>query len=228
MSVPYPYLSNFMNPPGGPFALPPGFGQSGLQTAYGGPQTGTTVLPGGLGPGPQFQGGFLPNPIMGQLPGPQFLPNPIMGQPPNPADSQWLGGGMPGGVLPPGLGDIGQDPTFALALQAMQQGPAGYGAPPITPMQPYGATPSVLPPQLATGAVPQPPGIGGAAPPAPAPAAPPAQTPVQQAALQGIQTLPFNPYSSNVAPGGAIWTGAGWQLPGGGGVSIPREPGAGR
>jgi hypothetical protein len=169
--APYPALGAFM--PGGQYALPPGFGQSGLQTAYGGPQTGAYVLPGGMGqqtppPPAMFGPGWPPPP-------PQNLPaTPGMA----PGGFQNLGAG--GGVLPDGLGGLGglgMDPTFLQALMAMQQSPTGYGAPPITPTQPYGATPAVLPPQLSMGAVPPPPGIPGAgtAPPPPAPAPPPLQ-----------------------------------------------------
>jgi hypothetical protein len=200
-SAPYPALGAFM--PGGQHALPPGFGQSGLPTAYGGPQTGAYVLPGGLGqqtpPSPGMSDLVMRyGPGTPPLGGPQPIPNPIMGAPFSPGDIQLLGAGTPGGTLPDGLGGLGMDPTFLQALMAMQQSPTGYGAPPITPTQPYGATPAVLPPQLSMGAVPPPPGIPGAgtppqAPQAPAPAAtPPSQGPVspQQAYLDRVFTNP--------------------------------------
>jgi hypothetical protein len=191
MNAPNPFLGAFMAPYAGGYNLPQGFAPSGMPTSYGGPQTGTSVLPGGLGqqspPSPSMWSDLVMRygPGTPPLGGPQPIPNPIMGAPSSPGDIQWLGAGTPGGVLPAGLGGAGPDTTFTQALTAMQQSPTGYGAPPITPTQPYGATPSVLPPQLATGAVPSAPGTSTPAAPAAQPQAP--------APDQGMPTWTWGP-----------------------------------
>jgi hypothetical protein len=181
MNSPYPsYLGAFMAPSAGGYNLPQGFAPSGMPTSYGGPQTGTSVLPGGLG----GMGGITGFGGLGGVP-------PGLGPAPTSAVGQ--------GVLPAGLGGGTPDTTFTQALTAMQQSPTGYGAPPITPTQPYGATPSVLPPQLATGAVPPAPGTSVPAAPAPQPQAP--------APDQGMPTWTWGPQFQGgpytfIGPGG--------------------------
>src|SRR5438552_3501841 len=102
--APYPALGAFM--PGGQHALPPGFGQSGLPTAYGGPQTGAYVLPGGLGQQTPPSTGM--SDLAMRMFGPGWPPPPpqnLPATPGMPGGFQNLGAG--GDVLPGGLGGAG-------------------------------------------------------------------------------------------------------------------------